>query len=472
MWFDNPLSTSAKFQYPRNFVGDEYKWKGAKTWRHVAFSLDSASDQASLFMDGRLAWLGDWGSAVAEGDCGGELGRKIAFGHSIPGWNYGAEVEVYDFRWYVHGAGAHLSANELLALAGSQATPGISDVSFKCVQSRDTVLDSKWRDVYGHGCEWYAARKQRFPSVCASGTVQQACALTCGQYQLCFPGINPQMATPRFVWDRIRRIESKTSNGTLCLADELDRAAVVQRCRAFFRNGRDPSTLSENDGQIMQRWASMYVDLNTRKLNVSDCDTLAAAVNDYCSFKMEAVQAFTTDMKKSGGDFTLAFWIRPLVDTATSLHTDGKFYPSLTLYSGLDPPQHHLTWGLWFNPDGESRLFSSCTHNSSTRRQFENIEMVGQPLNGGASSQAWTFVAITRRNSSSPSVTSVFTNLGYFVEESHFPMCLFNESSFLSAIEVPVCVSLCVVGGGQDAHLHIRSQMYTRTHVRCMPHHA
>ena len=95
IWFDNPRSNGAKYQYPLNFVGDEYKWNGDRTWRHVAFQLDSASDQANLYMDGRLAWQGEWGSAVREGDCGGEVGRKIAFGHSTPGWTYGAEVLLF-----------------------------------------------------------------------------------------------------------------------------------------------------------------------------------------------------------------------------------------------------------------------------------------------------------------------------------------------------------------------------------------
>ena len=44
IWFDNPRSNGAKYQYPLNFVGDEYKWNGDRTWRHVAFQLDSASD--------------------------------------------------------------------------------------------------------------------------------------------------------------------------------------------------------------------------------------------------------------------------------------------------------------------------------------------------------------------------------------------------------------------------------------------
>ena len=66
-----------------------------------------------------------------------------------------------------------------------------------------------------------------------------------------------------------------------------------------------------------------------------------------------------------------------------------------------------------------------------------------QAVLGKASTDAWTFIAISRRNSTMPSQTVVYTNLGRFVEEAHFPMCLFNESSFLSAIEVnyPVLIS-------------------------------
>jgi hypothetical protein len=81
IWFDNPMADGAPYQYPLNFVKDEYKWRGSRIWRHIAFALESADDTVSLFMDGRLAWKGAWGSRVAEGDCGGNPSRTIAFGH-------------------------------------------------------------------------------------------------------------------------------------------------------------------------------------------------------------------------------------------------------------------------------------------------------------------------------------------------------------------------------------------------------
>ena len=305
------------------------------------------------------------------------------------------QVEVYDFRWYVHNNGVHPTASEILALAEGETTPGIPDASLKCLPPEsDTVLDANWLDAYGNGCEWYAVRKQRFPSVCQSNAVRAACPLTCGQFQECFPG-QVEAPKPYFVWDRIRRIEGKTDNGTLCLGDTVDKETIVQNCRDFF--GRDPSTLSAEEMTRIKTWASMYTDLKTRKLNVTDCDTLAEAVNNYCSFDMAAIEDFTSDLKKSNGDFTLAFWIRPhmVPDPAASLHTDGKFYPHITLYSGLSPPTHHLSWGLWYNSDGESRLFSSCGDKSATLRQYENVELVGQVSKKLRQMDAWAHIAYT-----------------------------------------------------------------------------
>ena len=88
IWVDN-VKGSPKYQYPRNFMPIRTKWKGSEAWRFVSFTLDENSNQALLYMDGRLAVSVPWGSDVRRADC---PMRSVALGHSTPGWTYGAEV--------------------------------------------------------------------------------------------------------------------------------------------------------------------------------------------------------------------------------------------------------------------------------------------------------------------------------------------------------------------------------------------
>jgi hypothetical protein len=386
-------------------------------------------------MDGNLAWSGQWGSKVPEADC---PDRKIGFGHSWPGWTYGAEVEVYDMRWYVNDVGARLPDKDIFAMARRpQLSPGLTQLNVKCLPGNSAaMLDSNWMDANGNGCEWYYTHKAAYPHICNLRTVQSKCGLSCRPAQACFPGQVDRSIQHYFVWDRIRRLQPSTVNGTICLGSSMDKNDIVKKCLDWV-NGLG--------GELPQLpWAENYLDLKGRKINVTDCYTLGASVNEYCAFDMAPVEQFTESLKGSNGDFTMSFWIKPVVrpDVEDSLHTDGKFYPHVSLYSGLSPPKHHLSMGLWANPDGEIRLFSDCA--PETGRLFDNVEMMTRGAKAGSpSAEDWTFVAITRRNSSQPMMTAVSVNLGRFEEQSYFPMCLFNESSLFTAIEVnyPVLMS-------------------------------
>ena len=55
--------------------------------------------------------------------------RKIALGHSNPGYTYGQVVELFDLRLYVHSTGP-LSAPEIVRIAGA---PTQLAAEFKCV---------------------------------------------------------------------------------------------------------------------------------------------------------------------------------------------------------------------------------------------------------------------------------------------------------------------------------------------------
>jgi len=359
----------------------------------------------------------------------------LTFSFSSPGWTYGAEVDIYDLRWYVHDARNHLPDANIYALA--QISP---HSELKCVsENSPEMLDSSWKDANQNGCEWYYTHKEMFPDICKLRQVQVKCGLSCRQSQACFPGMVDDSVQRYFVWDSIRRIEPKTVNGTVCLGNSYSKANVVQKCLDWVNTGN-----SDRDREHVAAWAGNYIELKGRKLNLTDCEVLASSINENCDFDMGPIEQFTTDLKRSNGDFTLSFWMKPLArpDPDASLHTDGRFYPHLSLYSAISPPQHPLSIGLWSNPDGEVRQFSSCP--PLTGRVFENVELMSRGVKVGLpSSEDWTFVAISRRNSSRPRTTMVSTNLGSFEEETQRTMCLYNETSFFSALELnyPALVS-------------------------------
>jgi hypothetical protein len=103
IWFDNPLG-SPTFQYPKfseSGVSEDFHLKNDDVWRFIGFTLDEVSDTARFWLDGSLVWEGPWGSSVTGADCAGS-DKLVALGHQHPGWTYGAEVEIHDFRMYVH----------------------------------------------------------------------------------------------------------------------------------------------------------------------------------------------------------------------------------------------------------------------------------------------------------------------------------------------------------------------------------
>lgn len=173
-------------------------------------------------------------------------------------------------------------------------------------------------------------------------------------------------------------------------------------------------------------------------------------------------------VKANGGDYTLAFWIRPL--GVSSLHTDGRFYPQVQFLSSISPPTHNLAWGLFAsNPNGESRMFSSCSE-GTTRNYFENVE------NRAASATDWTFLSISRKNSSSIAgevgEITVTTNLLMDRETSEVDHCFFDQTAFFTALEVNYDVLMSPimmipktmsVGAIQEMYYSSASTMATRT---------
>ena len=62
----------------------------------MAYVWDEQVDEIRFYLDGRRVLQKSWGSAVADADCNG-VGKRVAIGHSHPGYTYGGEVELAGF---------------------------------------------------------------------------------------------------------------------------------------------------------------------------------------------------------------------------------------------------------------------------------------------------------------------------------------------------------------------------------------
>jgi len=74
------------------------------------------------------------------------------------------------------------------------------------------------------------------PTICNLEEARAACLLTCNQ-NACFEAAQP--ATVRYVWDSIRSLSPKTTNGSICLSSQLSSDQVVAACRERAASGGD-----------------------------------------------------------------------------------------------------------------------------------------------------------------------------------------------------------------------------------------
>ena len=105
-----------------------------------------------------------------------------------------------------------------------------------------------------------------------------------------------------------------------------------------------------------------------------------------------------------------------------------RFFPHLSFYATVSPPQHSLTMGMWINPDGEIRLNTKCP-DPGARDMYWNVVLQR------VSNTDWTFIAISTSNSTTPNAMTTYTNLGTQDEtDTNHPNCLFNEEYLFKAI--------------------------------------
>lgn len=456
-WYDNPEVGGF---YPRWYLDPKYRYDNEFNWRHSAWVWDETDNTVKVYMDGNLASTTDWGSLVRDfGNCaepgqkdfgygeGGRPNQKIlTWGRITPGYRYGAEVETYDLRMYVHSDnGGPLSEAAIKAIASGSA-PGI-DQRYRCLAKDDPAMsDTTWRDAHDHGCSWYHDKRKSFPTVCAYEQANKNCPIACRARQECFTG-HRERPPVWFVWDNIRRIEQrKVDQGTLCLGNHLNAREVYEQCKTWVQTGEygsgpaDTSFPAEARSSI-SKWFGTYTETlgaGNPRLNLTACEDLREAIDEYCTFNISAVREFTAASAANNKDFTMAMWVRP--SGTSSLHKESRrFFPGVSYYGTLSPPQHQISWGQNLNPNGEVRVFTPCAY--SGQFAFENIEMKS------ADDSDWTFLSISRR--SSDSGTRVVTSGAENYEAGNMPMCYYDDgssgspASFFNSIEInqPMLIS-------------------------------
>ena len=163
------------------------------------------------------------------------------------------------------------------------------------------------------------------------------------------------------LWESIRRIEQKSANGTVCLGSELDIRTVQQRCGEWMSG--------ERWSEDAKAWLHDLDDMMGKRVNFTNCAELVEAINLQCSFDSATVRQFTSDIKASRGDYTIAFWVKPV--GYTSKMDDGIFYPHISFASSISPPQQQISIARYSTGlSGEVRSRSKCVEHL-----WENVEI-------------------------------------------------------------------------------------------------
>ena len=312
--------------------------------RHIAFSLDDRDDSLAIYLDGYLGWKGSWGSKVAEADCG--AGRGIALGRRHPGWKDALPVGVGHLHWYV---GQVLSEAKVWGLA--HATVAGLAAEDKCEKGRE-VVDKQWKDQHGHDCAWFALHRHISPSICQLEEPREMCPVACLAYQPCF--VPKAQAKHYQLWHTTQTITKKTRKGTICLDSEgEDFVARSQRLQLECEEWVERGMPSANQ----QDWLTNCRDSAGERLDLFNastvCNEVLSAVDSECGFEASQMRQFSEDVAKSGGDFSVSFWYRPVDETSL---LGGRFLPHIAFYSSLFPPEHSMVLGAFKANPGRSLL--------------------------------------------------------------------------------------------------------------------
>lgn len=422
-YWDNPGRNGSP-EFPRSFVEAKFELRDELQWRHIAWVFDETTDKVHMYLDGILAYSVLFGSAITGMDCSGAAGTEkvMTLGRRAPAFRNGGVVELYDLRMYVHTPGNPLTARDVLAIAKG-ATPGISE-NYKCLPiESESMVDTTWKDTWGHSCQWYYQNSQANPQICKYGPAIENCPMACDARQECFGSKQPPSY---FLWDSIRRVDRLAKNGTVCLGDHVTKQQVVEGCRSWVADAGEMENAKLQPE--VQQWLETLTEMReqgSNRIDLTWCDQLELSIDEYCSFDMDVVRKFTKDpVENNAGDFTIAFWMQPT--GSRSLHyPEKRFYPSMSFYSSLSPPQHNLVIGKTLSLNGAARLFSAP--NGSHAGAHKSVKL------WPASDTDWTFVSISRKSQLMRVVTNSARNEG----EEDLSFSLFNNSAMFSFLEIP-----------------------------------
>lgn len=129
--------------------------------------------------------------------------------------------------------------------------------------------------------------------MCQYDLAARNCPVACGTYKECFKS-HPEDLNVHLVWDRIRRIVPKSSNnGTLCFGGGDGGAAAaseaVQRCRERQLN----ASLDDE----MWEWRESFLSREGVRVDLDDCDEIAASFSAGCAFDLDPVRKFTQEVR-------------------------------------------------------------------------------------------------------------------------------------------------------------------------------
>ena len=422
IYWNNPRA-EVVYDLRLNFLSEEYRVDHA-TWRHLALVLDETDDHLYYYQDGRLALKAPWGSSVAQTDCRARLGLDpvdgrgdvVAFGHRFPGYAFGDEAQVHDVRMYV---GEPLLPSQVLALAQAP-TPELHS-NETCVPGA-LLWDTPETDAMGRTCAWYSSRRDAFPKVCSESFAVQNCPLACRARKACLENTTDPIAF--WTWTSVRRIDAKTANGTICLSDRIIPNQLIEECRSWRASN---SNLSAGDWLGGAEWLQSLQDFDGSRLDVTSCEALEAAIDDSCSFNSVAVRNFTQASIRNGGDYTIAFWVKPIGESAVD---DARsFVPQTHLMASLVPPRHNLAVGKYKTNDNPFfRIHSACEQGPDLLYENSEFEFQGFDFRG------WTMLAFVRTNST-PAQNAAHVNLDHNIEPSEFNQCFYNNTALFEAIE-------------------------------------
>jgi hypothetical protein len=336
------------------------------------------------------------------------------------------QFEIYDMRMYVGSALTHGEIQRVMA----EPTPGLV-TGEKCFAPEDPALkDTAWKDTYGHGCDWYYDNAKTNPSVCNFPGAKDACPIACASKQECF---NDPSYKAYFSWNSIRKIEPKSTNGSMCMSDKHDLNRVYDECVAF-QSQMTETNLRDYLGDLRTALP------NQKRLNLTMCEEVKAAMDEHCAFDSASVANVTREYAESG-EMTIAFWVKPLNEKALE---DGEYVPSVSFISTVSPPRSNLQWfRSTAGVGGEIVIRSKCgviqALDGALRMPLTSYDRKAEPFE-------WQFMAFTLgKRGNNVKLARQMTNTFDFTKTSDgiWDFCPFDDNMLFNGIEVnyPVLMS-------------------------------